>query len=796
MPSLFFPKSPYMKNFIVNLVILLLANVVNGQTIMGTIAGAEKSKVISAVVILQNTDSLMVEATTTDTVGQFVFKNELQSGQILIQHVAYENKIISFTNGDYSQLKQIVLTEKSNQLDDITINAQAHVVKIEGSKIKVNTEKIKERKAVSSAFDVLKYTPGVIVNGDEVKLLGAKQLTLILNGKKTQLSNDDIIEKLKILSAEKVSNIEIMYKAPSKYDVYGAIINIVIDKQQRESPVTAELRSNFEQQYFGYYKASEDIEYQGEKLGLELMLNQRGGGLYTGSSECIEYELNDTKTTIAIDNNNPEDYLSGRLKFGLDYNFSDDIKLSSYYYGKRSIDNYKYRANTNIGLQNNIDTTESDILSRNKKDNIITNHNAYISLDANSLSLSVDYVDYEQEINSNYSETIGTTNTDSYQSTTSQGVDRLQILSNYDIVINDQWEMNVGANATFSKSNTEISYKRPNNSNAFEFDASKYQLNIQKERDFSLFTESYITLFDSLTFDIELKASWFKSDYEHNSQKKALWNNFIVYPSINVMWQLQNSSAFDFTFYMQRHYPSYYSTNTDTTQTSAIVSEVGNPELKPEMEYYTEVTYILNGLYTFGLYGTYSDNPYISAPYIDPQNMQELTQSVNLDYDFEAGVQAYIPFSYGCWDASLTSFLFWHKQYLDDFHGASINQSKLALTLDLSNSFSFFDNKLACNVDAHYKSKDIDGLYKMSNGYGLDLGLRWKILNNLTLTSYWENVFGTYNPNPATMNFNGIKSQYTDKSQECSNFVISLLWRIGNFKPKEMKGGDTGRMGI
>lgn len=89
-------------------------------------------------------------------------------------------------------------------------------------------------KAVSNAFEVVKQIPGVISTDDAVQLLGAGSPSIVINGQLTTMSVDQLVGLLKTIPASRVCNVEIMYNAPAKYNIKGAMINVVLDKETVE----------------------------------------------------------------------------------------------------------------------------------------------------------------------------------------------------------------------------------------------------------------------------------------------------------------------------------------------------------------------------------------------------------------------------------------------------------------------------------------------------------------------------------------------------------------------------------
>ena len=249
----------------------------NAQNVNGKITDNQNEAVSNAVVILRNRDTAFVQATTTDSLGRFSLQIDFASGFVSVQHLSFADHTVEFTNSNYSVLKNIVLTDKNTQLEAVTVKAGVQTVTVRDNALVFNAQHIAEQKSVTSAFELLKYVPGVSTRNDEISLTGASQLTVIIDGKATMLSNSEIAEMLKAMPASRIGDIEVMYRAPSKYGVKGSLINIVTDKSGNRTPVEAELATEYQQKFYASGNSRANIAFHGEKFDLDVLANATYG---------------------------------------------------------------------------------------------------------------------------------------------------------------------------------------------------------------------------------------------------------------------------------------------------------------------------------------------------------------------------------------------------------------------------------------------------------------------------------------------------------------------------------------
>ena len=114
-------------------------------------------------------------------------------------------------------------------LPEVMVTGNKPVVKVDGGKLVFDVKQLVKDKPVDNAFDALKHLPGVTPQGDDINL-GGMSVALMINGKLTSMSREQVVTLLKSMPASRVQNAEVMYSAPARYQVRGALINVVLEK--------------------------------------------------------------------------------------------------------------------------------------------------------------------------------------------------------------------------------------------------------------------------------------------------------------------------------------------------------------------------------------------------------------------------------------------------------------------------------------------------------------------------------------------------------------------------------------
>lgn len=127
------------------------------------------------------------------------------------------------------QLGKVGMSVSSQSLKDVNVVAMRPLIKAEADKITYDAEQDPESKS-SNVLDMLRKVPMVTVDGqDNIQLQGSSNFKYFLNGKPTNMFNNNPGLILKSMPANMVKNIEVITQPGAKYDAegVGGILNIV-----------------------------------------------------------------------------------------------------------------------------------------------------------------------------------------------------------------------------------------------------------------------------------------------------------------------------------------------------------------------------------------------------------------------------------------------------------------------------------------------------------------------------------------------------------------------------------------
>lgn len=230
-----------MKRQILLLSLLLsFAYTYSQETIVkGQLFGEEDNEFLPYATITVSKDANIastVKKLPTDAKG--FFKTELSEGDYFLafQYVGKSTlvKEVTVPKGEKEMdLGKIVVTESFTDLDEVSVVAQAPLVKVEIDKLTYNLKDDPES-ATSSVLDMLRKVPLITVDADDnVQLKGGSNFKIYLNGKPSNMLATNPSEVLKSMPANSIKDVEVITDPGAKYDAegVGGIINIVTDKR-------------------------------------------------------------------------------------------------------------------------------------------------------------------------------------------------------------------------------------------------------------------------------------------------------------------------------------------------------------------------------------------------------------------------------------------------------------------------------------------------------------------------------------------------------------------------------------
>ena len=217
------------------IIILLLFRIFNLSAQEIKITGTVKDSLtdvslINAVVTVKAADTLLFSTTVlTDKNGLFALSLPAQGFYRLeVSYIGYIIRIQDSVlfNATHLTATGVALVPGINYLQKVIVNSKKPFIVMGTNKITLNVAQSPVA-AGGNAYDVIKKAPGVIEQDNELSFRG-KSTRILINGRPSNLSGEDLKTMLTSMQANGIEKIEILPNPSAKYDAQGgSVINII-----------------------------------------------------------------------------------------------------------------------------------------------------------------------------------------------------------------------------------------------------------------------------------------------------------------------------------------------------------------------------------------------------------------------------------------------------------------------------------------------------------------------------------------------------------------------------------------
>ena len=785
-----------MKRTIYYMILCLLMSLgeIMAQGISGKVMDGKEQPVDGVAVILQTLDSVYVDAVVTDTLGDFRLNHPLdQSYRLIFQHILYNMVEKEITTANVGT---VVLEEKDYQLAEITVKGERPQVKLEGGKLTYDVPQLMKDKTATNAFEIIKDLPGLIERNDNLELVGASRLNIILNGQLTTMSADQLIQLLKTMPASRVEKAEVMYNAPAKYNVKGALLNVVLSKNESETPSwQGETGVDYTQYRHAGGDAHVNLLYTNKGFSIDFLLNGNKRRDVMGEDMLARHTLNSGMTEISQHNRALVHVNRGTVRLGMDYTFANEDKLSLAYYLKGDkVLSDRDAFTSYLDLSKPENKSESTSLVRDDGHSAI--HNIRLQYDGHAgISAGADFTRYHSPSVLDYQDTNGS-RTDMINNTR-QDVSRWSVFLNKTHSFASGWGLNYGVHGGYASSKNYSEYLYDQGA-GYEMDEEALEDNTQKEYIVDIFAEVSKSFGERFSATVGLKGEYFKSDYASSRENMNLWNEGALFPTVSLSYTFSPRHILQFDISSDKTYPGYWHVSPQVTPLNSYSEVAGNPLLKPYRTYEGQMVYIFRQKYMLVAFCEYTPDYFAQLPYQSDTELKTVFRFENMDYSLEAGLAVIIPFNVGrFWNSRITLRGWRMQEKNDNFHGISYNREAYLGLAHMSNTFNLCDKpNLKMTIDGQYVTPGaIQGIYDLGSMYEISAGLKWTFLNDrASLTLKGDDIFASSIPRTIKINQGNQWSRMRKLNDERC-LKLSFVWKFGGYKEREHDSIDTSRFG-
>nr|WP_299071753.1 outer membrane beta-barrel family protein [uncultured Allomuricauda sp.] len=752
------------------------------------------------ILLLQAIDSTFVQGTSADDSGYFVL-SEVDPDLYLLQASfvgkGSEPRALDITS-DIS-LGALIIPLEENNLDEVVVTSRRPTLKKLPDRLVFSVENTVISQGTS--WDILRGTPGVIVNQEELLIRG-ESATVYLNDRKIQLSGQEVKDLLDGLSGTTIKSVEIIANPPARYEAEGGpILNIVTNKNIIPG-YKGSINGTYTQAVFPKYSFGTSHYFKTNKLNIfanysispkkELRKTDKGINFIDDTDEVFSRwstDYNQINRSLAQNANLIVDY---------DFNERNSLNLTS-----NMLFNPGQEQET--VLNNEIRNAQSVLDSTFMTQNSTAFDNTNLAFDLTyvhklkkpgaRLSFNGHYTNYdgqsEQNLSSTYFDGGGSFLRDfGFDTDSQQDIQIFTGQADFSTPIGNA-SIETGMKVSSIASESTIDFLNFIGTDD-AVDASLSDNYVYDENVYAAYF-SLVKNWEKWSIKLGLRGELTEAEGTSLTLNETNTQDFFEpFPSVYVLYSPSDKHSFAFDYGRNVDRPKYNDLNPFRYFFNENDFEEGNPTLFPSFSNNFNLNYTLNSEFFFDIY--YRDNGRNIADLVfqnnDNQTLVELKQNVlesksyGLDFTVSKGVlPSWFLYAY-------TSVFHEEETFL------AVESGNEQFTNEINGVYGYLANYLTLSKDGTftgeltmtYISKFLFGSYVSDEQLNLTLGLRKSLFKNrATISIAAEDILERYNPTYTSRYLN--QDNFYRRRPETQFIRLGFTYNFGNFKLQDNERG-------
>lgn len=543
--------------------------VVWGQTISGKIIDSEQRPIEGATIVLQTVDSIYIDASISNADGIFTLNGQQEKYRLIIQHLLFHTKQVT---GNGKNAGTIQLQPQDYALDEVVVKAERPFVKVENGRLGYNLVVLSEKQVVNNAYEALMRLPGVQESKGALTLVGAGNLTVILNGKPTTMDVGQLETLLRNTPVNRVEKVEVMYSAPPEYHVRGAVINVVL-KRSNDYSFQGEVSADYKNQYFNSGGMKGNFRLSTPKMAFDVMY----GANDVKNMEYIDLDsrhaLKNERYDISQNEQLRSKYWNHNFRTAFEYNFNDNHTINVIYTGSYSPDQHNSSETTG-----NYQTSNVDKYLDARMNNVTLQYHSGFGLE-----IGGDYTHYKSDNHQSLYADYQDGRQSSFSMVGGQRIDRYSIYADQKHSLSKGWSLGYGVSYRFAKDRDFQTY-------------DKVVGDIHTQNMYSDLKEQTTNFYVSLSKNYETGVS-FSVSATGEYYTIGNYHKWAVYPQASLTYFKTPKHTFQFSLSTDKTYPGYWDMQSSVSYLNGYTELWGTPGLKPMTNYNLNGSYILKQSY-------------------------------------------------------------------------------------------------------------------------------------------------------------------------------------------------------
>lgn len=674
---------------------------------------------------------------------------------------------------DNTTKDSLTMETMMHNIPEVMVKGSRPIVKAERGMLSYNMPLLLKQLPADNAYEALTHIPGVSNATGNISFSG-NEVTLIVNGQATTLTQEQLAERLKAMPAAQLAKAEVMLSAPARYHVRGMAINIVTKDYAGTNQLSGQIIGGLVQTKYAKGFGDLYLSMQRGKFGLDAQYKLVNGNSYGESSRIANHPLGNNRIHYNDETGQKSFGITHDYRLGMNYAFGKNHRLDVAYTGQWDKTNSNSR------------TTGSSISGMHRD-----SHEYLHNVDVNyalpfGLTLSGSYTYYRTPQQQALDGTITTENKNETErnltSGSEQTINKWMFTADQTHSLSHGWGLSYGVKGQFT-SNKSYQTTIDKDGTILPDGTSSVDNN---ERIWNIYAGFSKQINKALSLEASVAAEQYHS---------PVWDKWRVYPTLNALWNVNDNHLLNLSFSSNSEFPSYWSTMSNVFYSSTYTEIHGNPDLKPFSYYNVNLMWQIKRRYTLMAFANLKPDYFVQLPYQTTDRMAVIMKETNFDYSNSFGLQASAIFSAGKW---LNGNVFAVGTYKHDkscnFFDLPFNRKKLSVILGGTASIKLSSTQdLRLILNPFYQTKAIQGVYDISPVFRMNAKLQWS-----SHDGKWGvrlNGSNIFNNRFDTRSVQGNQDYRMKINYNWASVTFAVIYKFGGYKEKTVKEVDTSRMG-
>lgn len=621
--------------------------------------------------------------------------------------------------------------------------------------------------AGGTAYDALLRAPGITTNNG-ISFRGRSVLVL-LDGKPTNLSGDDLKTYLDALPAGNISTIEILPNPPARYDAKGETVIDIRTNRSKTLGTRGTVNTGIGAGTYSRYNGGASIQYKTTKLNLYSSYDyQHNTTFYDQQTERTDASFLRTDSRDIRTRNNHA------IQLGLDYNTTFGFLI-------KAMDNSRDR--NVLFTSNRQDTLTTTGRARFFTPAINVYYRKKLDSAGSELSLNADYFGYDKR----WSDDFATTTTLLRDNSPANNTIRSLTADLTHPGKRISWQ--AGLKTTFTRTDNDVQWLQADE-NGWHTDTGKTNHFLYKEDIYAAYTSGNTTI-RKFSLNLGFRLEHTRTSGHSITTGQLNQNQYTqLFPDLSVTYNASEKAQWGLSYRKSVLRPNFDVLNPFIIYQSQYAYSQGNPYVRSSLTHRYELSYSHDNEWLGSLsYARFVHPIASSVHYLDSSVLISTTD--NLTGANMIGLD--VTWSKRLLNGRLTTSTTIGGNYLQFFSVKDHSLDKKMLSVYISNNNQFTLAKgLKGELNGYWYSPQTDGAFRYRSVFTMSAGLSKGILQDkATLALNISDIFNSSKYRYST-NSGAIAASYTDHPE--SRFVkLVFTYRFGN---KNIKANRTRTTGI